>query len=178
MKRFLALALVAACGTDAPPSERGRIFYLRNGTLGKLVDSAVTRAGVDIADDACITAAGDRGLGGTWRAWLSSSTSDAIDRIDDAAPWYRTDRATLLFATKAELAAGPRAPIEPPVGEPLLFWSGTSRDGTRTTATCDDWTEYLEPIATVGRADATGAEWAVPEPLSCSLYLALLCIEQ
>jgi hypothetical protein len=182
MTRFFALALVAACGADAPESERSRIFYLPNGSLGKLDHSDVTRAAVDIADDDCTAAAVERGLGGSWRAWLSSSTSDAIDRIGDAAPWYRVDRATLLFATKAELAGGPRVriepPREPPAEEPLLFWSGTSLDGTRTTATCDDWRAYLKIIGTVGRADAAGGEWAVQEPHLCSNYLALLCIEQ
>ncbi|MGE0396494.1 MAG: hypothetical protein AB7T06_07240 [Kofleriaceae bacterium] len=113
------------------------------------------------------------------RAWLSSSTVDAITRLDDAAPWYRTDRETLLFATKAELVEGPRATIEPSSDGELMFWSGTSLDGTRTSHTCADWTIYNVPaVATVGRADAAHSAWVVDEPLLCSNYLALLCIEQ
>jgi len=180
------LLVVVACAAEeqpfvdnTPPSERSRIFYLRNGTLGKIVDSSETRAGVDIADADCTAAARDRGFDGAWRAWLSSSTVDAITRLDDAAPWYRTDRETLLFATKAELVEGPRATIEPPSDQELMFWSGTSLEGTRTSDTCADWTIYVVPaVATVGRADAAHSSWVVQQPLLCSNYLALLCIEQ
>lgn len=186
LARWGGLLSVAACATDeppfvdnTPPSERSRIFYLRNGTLGKIVDSSETRPGVDIADADCTAAARDRGFDGEWRAWISSSAVDAITRLDDVAPWYRTDRETLLFATKAEIVEGPRATIEPSSDGELLFWSGTRLDGTRTSDTCADWTIYNVPaVATVGRADAAHSAWVVDEPLPCSKYLALLCMEQ
>ncbi|MFN0249455.1 MAG: hypothetical protein ACKV2T_21395 [Kofleriaceae bacterium] len=165
---------------DTPPSERHRAFYLRNGTLGKIKDSADPQSGVEVADADCTAAAATRELGGSWRAWLSSSTTDAITRIDDVAPWYRIDRETLLFASKRELTAGPRATIEAsPDPEPMMFWSGTRLDGTRSTDNCSDWTIYNHPaIATVGRADLVGASWVMDAALPCSNYLALLCIEQ
>lgn len=163
-----------------PPAERHRAFYLRNGTLGKIMDSADTRTGIETADANCTTAAATRELGGLWRAWLSSSTVDAIARIDDLAPWYRVDRETLLFASKSELTTGPRATIEAsPEHEMMMFWSGTRLDGTRSTDNCSDWTIYNRPaIATVGRADIVGQAWVMETPLLCSNYLALLCIEQ
>lgn len=165
---------------DTPPSERHRAFYLRNGTLGKIKNSADPRTGVEAADADCTTAAATRELGGSWRAWLSSSTTDAIARIDDVAPWYRIDRETLLFASTRELTTGPRAPIEAsPDPEPMMFWSGTRLDGTRSTDNCFDWTIYNRPaIATVGRADVVGAAWVMDAALLCSNYLALFCIEQ
>jgi hypothetical protein len=165
---------------DTPPSERHRVFYLRNGTLGKIMDSADTRTGIETADAECTAAAGVRDLGGTWRAWLSSSTVDAADRITDVAPWYRGDRETLLFASKQELTRGPRSTIEAtPDAEPMMFWSGTHLDGTRSTDNCSDWTVYNRPaIATVGRVDVIGERWVMDTPLLCSTYLALLCIEQ
>lgn len=181
-----AIAGSACTGADradvadtTPPSERHRVFYLRNGRLGKLVDSAGGRTGVETADADCNRASRDRGLGGTWRAWLSSSEVDAIDRIDDVGPWYRIDRETAVFASKEELTTGPRAPIEPSADTELMFWSGTRLDGTRSSDNCVDWTIYnLPAIATVGRADAIGDAWVVEAPLECSNYLALLCIEQ
>ncbi len=184
------LLQVAACQTDEPdppdevvdlrpPSQRPRVFYLKNGTLGKIRDSADPRSGLEAADADCTQIAVQRELGGTWRAWLSSSELDAIDRIADVSPWYRTDRETLLFGSHRELTRGPRDAIEPAQGEPLLFWSGTLPSGRRSDDTCHDWTVYNVPaIATVGRADAVGLAWIVREPLLCSNYLALLCIEQ
>jgi hypothetical protein len=35
--------------------------------------------------------------GGQWRAWLSSSSMNAIDRLADVGPWYRPDQQTTLF---------------------------------------------------------------------------------
>lgn len=165
---------------STPPSERHRVFYLRNGTLGKIMDSGDTRTGIQTADAECTAAASERGHAGSWRAWLSSSTVDAIDRIADVAPWYRVDRETLLFASKQELTSGPRATIEAMTdAEPMMFWSGTDLDGSRSTDNCSDWTVYIQPaIATVGRVDVVGESWVMDTPLLCSKYLALLCIEQ
>lgn len=165
---------------NTPPSERHRVFYLRNGTLGKIMDSSDTRTGIETADADCTQSAADREIGGTWRAWLSSSSVDAFDRITDVAPWYRIDRETLLFASRLELTTGPRATIEAmPDPEMMMFWSGTRLDGTRSIDNCSDWTVYNRPaIATVGRADVVGESWVMDTPLLCSNYLALLCIEQ
>ncbi|MBL9100964.1 MAG: hypothetical protein JNL82_08400 [Myxococcales bacterium] len=165
-------------------AERKRVFYFRNGTLGKIRDSADTRPALEVADEDCTAGAAAAGMAGTWRAWLSSSQVDAIDRIDDVGPWYRVDQETLLFATKAELTLGPRAPIDltfddPGADDDVLFWTGTDLDGRRTADNCMDWTIYMVPaVATVGRADAAGAAWVAAEPLLCSNYLALLCVEQ
>ena len=171
--------------------DRKRVFLFRNGTLGKIRDSTDTRAAVDVADEDCTDGASRMSLGGTWRAWLSSSAVDAIDRIADVGPWYRVDRETTLFASKADLARGPRARIDPSEESEdwescmrfgqcsQTFWSGTTVDGRRAADNCLDWTVYnLPAVATVGRADVSGEEWVATESLACAAYLALLCIEQ
>jgi hypothetical protein len=171
-------------GIDADVSLRKRVFYFRNGTLGKIRDSADLRPAVDVADEDCTRGANEMGASGTWRAWLSSSEIDAIDRIADVGPWYRVDQETLLFPSKADLLHGPAAPIDLTFDDPasdadVLFWSGTAIDGRRTSDNCMDWTIYnLPAIATVGRADIAGEAWVAADPLLCSNYLALLCIEQ
>ena len=195
---FVLITLYCGCATEPPPididdvpvAERKRVFQHRNGTLGKIRDSTDTRPAVDVADEDCTRGADGMGLGGMWKAWLSSSEADAIDRVGDVGPWYRIDRATLLFATKAELADGPRERIDP--GDAVededacmrfgscaqTFLTGTI-EGRRTNDTCYDWTVYNVPaIGTVGRADRAGGDWVVATPLACSAYLALLCIEQ
>ncbi len=62
------------------PSSK-RIFVtstLYSGNLG----------GLSGADAKCLTAAQSVNLPGTWKAWLSSSTINAIDRIAEVGPWY------------------------------------------------------------------------------------------
>ncbi len=157
-----------------------RIFHHRNGALGDLGDAADTRPVLEIADAACAQGAAQRQLGGIWKAWLSTSTVNAIDRIADVGPWYRLDGVTKLFENRAQLAVGPLAPIDTPgdrlAGSP--FWTGTLADGTRSGLTCGDWTQDVTGTATVGRADAVGAAWVQAEPISCGYYGGILCIEQ
>lgn len=165
--------------TVSPPEERKRVFFLHSGTMGKIRDSSDRRPPLDVADEDCTLAAADRDLGGAWRAWLSSSEADAIERIDDVGPWFRVDRETLLFPDRAGFRDGPIAEIVPEADpDRSQFWSGTLPDGTRSGENCDDWTEYLGLSGTVGRVDVAGPSWATPESLYCGIYLALLCIEQ
>ena len=63
------------------------------------------------ADAICAGAAESAGLGGLWRAWLSTPQIDAIDHVGDAAPWYLVDRETLIFASHASLRGSALAPV-------------------------------------------------------------------
>jgi hypothetical protein len=180
-------------GGDAevgPVAERKRIFHFRNGTIGTIGNSTDRRPALEDADEDCTNEASQMGLGGSWKAWLSSSQIDAIDRITDVSPWYRLDQTTLLFDTKSELTLGPRVRIDPTdasedwddcsrFGNCLFgFWSGTDANGQHTSDNCLDWTEHLGRIATVGRADVAAGGWVASKPLDCGAYLGLLCIEQ
>ena len=164
------------------PPVRKRVFHLVNETLGKIRDSSDTRTGLEVADADCTTAGKTYG-GGQWRAWLSSSLMNAIDRLADVGPWYRLDQQTKLFENRAGITQGPLVPIEDPadagVGTRTFFWSGTLLDGTTSGANCTDWTEYVGGLkATVGRADTAGPGWVAPTLESCSTYASLLCFEQ
>src|SRR5262245_49020097 len=115
---LLGMLMCGACSDVAPsdavpPGARKRIFYFRNGTLGQIRDSTDTRPAVDVADGDCTDEASSMGVGGSWKAWLSSSQVDAITRISDVGPWYRLDQETLLFASRADFAHGPRVRIDP-----------------------------------------------------------------
>src|SRR5688500_10181736 len=94
----------AACTMiDPEETERKRVMFARNGALGKIGDPNDPRPVLDRADQRCQLYAENNDLGGSWRAWLSTSQVDAIDRIDDVGPWYRIDGETLLFPSKADL---------------------------------------------------------------------------
>jgi hypothetical protein len=169
----------AADAAEPPESERKRVFFHLSGTLGKIRNSGDPRPALAVADESCTLAASDRGIEGTWRAWLSSSEENAIDRIEGVGPWYRVDRATILFRGKDDLHDGPIAVIDPDAHpERNKFWTGTLPDGTRSSDLCNDWTVYQGLYGTVGRVDVTGAAWAATDRLHCGEYLALLCIEQ
>ncbi len=179
----LLVCLALACGEPRGPTEstasRKRLFHFANGALGKIRDANDPRSPLDVADAKCTDEAVARGLGGTWRAWLSSSTENAIDRIADVGPWYRLDQTTLVFAGRADLRNGPRAPINATPSARNRFWSGSLLDGTRSADRCNDWEAYDFPLkGTIGNADATGTDWVEPAPLDCGSYLALLCFEQ
>ena len=166
----------------ADPATRKRVFHLLNGALGAIKDANDTRTGMEVADADCTTAGQTHG-GGTWRAWLSDSSMNAIDRLADVGPWYRLDQQTKLFASRAAITQGPLMAIEDPTdasaGVRSLFWSGTLLDGTASTTNCSEWTSYVGGgTATVGRTDTAGSGWVDPTPLSCSTYLSLLCFEQ
>ena len=63
---------------------------------------------LEAADMYCRAAANTAGLTGTFRAWLSDGTTNAIDRITVDGPWYTT-RGELAWGSKTEL---PGAPLE------------------------------------------------------------------
>jgi len=144
----------------ADPATRKRVFHLLNGALGAIKDANDTRTGMEVADADCTTAGQTHG-GGTWRAWLSDSSMNAIDRLADVGP--------MAIEDPTDASAGVRS----------LFWSGTLLDGTASTTNCSEWTSYVGGgTATVGRTDTAGSGWVDPTPLSCSTYLSLLCFEQ
>ena len=166
---------------DASTSARKKVFHLLNGALGAIRDANDTRMGLEVADAKCTTAGQMHG-GGQWRAWLSSSSVNAIDRLADVGPWYRLDQQTKLFDNLAAITQGPLVRIEEPsdtlVDTRNLFWTGTLLDGTASTANCTDWTDYVGVMATAGRVDTAGPGWVAPTLQSCSTYLSLLCFEQ
>ncbi len=81
----------------SPPPNR---MFVTSGTIipGNL-------GGLAGADSICQTAATAASLAGTYRAWLSHSTADAVTRLGTASGWIRTDGRP--FANdKAEIATG------------------------------------------------------------------------
>lgn len=72
-------------------------------TSGVVTPSAL--GGLAGADATCAAAASAAGLGGTYRAWLSTSTVDAKDRLASARGWVRVDGRPVVD-TVADLVSG------------------------------------------------------------------------
>jgi hypothetical protein len=134
--------------------------------------------GLASADALCQGLADAESLGGTFRAWLSTSTVDAIDHIQGPGPWVRMDGA-LLFENHAALMTVPNDAFDlderrerpNPYYEP---WTGTSLGGRRAVrndanTTCLDWTSTANSESIRGVVGWFGPESAQnPSPTSDS----------
>ena len=138
------------------------------------------------ADTKCTTAALGAGLGGSWKAWLSDTNTDALNRIADVGPWYFVDRTTRVFNNKANLATIPLTPIimteqgnRLPTALTDEVWTGTFEGGLRSTANCFDWSSNTNGTGHYGTAQYTN-NWSnyASQAVKCSATLRMYCLEQ
>ncbi len=146
-----------------------------NGNLGGLAG----------ADSQCVSLAAAANLGGAWKAWLSTSTEDARDRIPDAE--YRlVDGTTVVANSKSDLISGLLKNIifktengdAPTTGG---VWTGTTFNGEDSGANCGGWlyssTSSSIYMGTVGYADQVDNRWTYGAITTCSDSLRLYCFE-
>lgn len=165
----------------APPGAK-RVFITEQTFQGKL-------GGLSGADGLCIDAAGEAKLGGAWKAWLSSTSVNAIDRVSDVGPWYDLG-GSVIFAGKASLATSPIAALwRDERGGSLAsdrIWTGTGFGGEYVpdlgpgSKPCADWTSMTmaetAKIGQVGRRN--GAAWTAYAGTTCDQQAHLMCLEQ
>jgi hypothetical protein len=132
--------------------------------------------GLEGADAHCQMLASAVGAGGkTWRAYLSTSTANAKDRIGSG-PWYNS-KGVLIAQNVADLhsannkingetalnekgmapnylAGNPPQPVAQPLQHDIL--TGTNEDGTKADMTCNNWTDGGDATAMLGHADRIG----------------------
>ncbi|MDP3157816.1 MAG: hypothetical protein Q8N23_34415 [Archangium sp.] len=161
---------------SALATTRKRVFITSVGYPGNM-------GGLAGADTRCNTAAQAANKGGTWKAFLSSSSEDALARMAEAGPWYQetnTGSFVKTFNNKANLTTAGLATLyvdEQGNGSqfsPSKYWSGTLQTGLRSTGTCMGWT------TTTGSA-GTGQSgyWDNDNVVHyCSESLPIVCFEQ
>ncbi|MEO5759795.1 MAG: hypothetical protein ABIQ51_23405 [Mesorhizobium sp.] len=171
MRRLLlatAAALIAAAG----------VAYSQNATMSFFVTSVGSGKGADLgglkgADAHCASLAEAAGVTGkTWHAYLSSSDTDARDRIGKG-PWVNAkgvkiadDVASLhsdANAMSKQTALNEKGEVvngrgDTPNRHDML--TGSKPDGTRIAdQTCGDWTlSGTEGVAMMGHHDRTGLD--------------------
>jgi hypothetical protein len=163
-----AAALVLALGV-AQAQDTTMSFFITSVGLGK----GANLGGLDGADAHCASLAEAAGVTGkTWRAYLSSASVDAKDRIG-AGPWFnakgvkiaddvaslhsdanKIDKQTGLTEKGTEVPGRGDTPNEHDI------LTGTNADGTKLAdQTCGDWTlGGSEGVAMVGHHDRMGPD--------------------
>lgn len=140
------------------------------------------------ADQVCQARATAAGLPqNTYKAWLSTSTENAIDRLGSARGWVRVDGKPFAD-TKADITGGKiYHPIR--VDETGAFvndtsqlhvWTGTSKDGTLDPVeggrTCSDWTTDNDGVkGSLGNSDGVGSFFTLRTYSYCDRTHRLYC---
>ncbi len=165
---LLSGAAVLAAGTMVAQAQDAEMTFFISSTGS---GDGANLGGLDGADAICQRLAEAAGSSGkTWRAYLSTSTVNARDRIG-AGPWHNA-KGVLIAANLDELhgdgnaisketgltEAGAMVPGrgEQPNQHDIL--TGTNADGRANENTCGDWTLNGEGSAMVGHHDRMGPD--------------------
>ena len=139
-----------------------------------------------LADQICADEATAAGLGGsTFVAWLSDSSTQALDRITSDGPWQLVQGPVVFPKKSAITNPGPSVPInEDAAGlihtaQPASVWTGTLNNGTSATYNCIDWSDSsTTEYATVGDFGSDTSKWTnTGSILDCSATRRLYCFE-
>ncbi|HEY0137864.1 MAG TPA: hypothetical protein VGB85_27450 [Nannocystis sp.] len=123
--------------------------------------------------------------GERYRAWISTSSEQAVDRLYHARGPYKLVNGLRVAASWDALIAGP---LEHPINvtemsetNHALVFTGTQPDGTRApnSTHCDDWTDNdgLNQ-AWYGDSDSKNKDWTFALEQGCGGGAALYCFEQ
>ena len=179
-----APAVDGAIDAPPPPSPRRAfvtpVIYPSNFAVGNGTATA-------FADGRCAFWGQD--LGGTrpWVAWLSTNTSNAIDRFTSDGPWVRVDGKPIA-TNRVDLVDGSLANAIglDPDGHTVdtRAFTGTGPDGkleaAANLATCNNWSSDSTSVNySYGDTQATDRKWSKNDFYpACGQSLPLLCFEQ
>ncbi len=157
---------------------------LHTGSLGGLAG----------ADAVCQARADAVPLGGTYKAWLSDTSTNAADRLVQYPGRYvRTDGMVIANGwgeltsgaienpiDKTELDSVPPATTNSCTSGGPAVWTNTMSDGTKSTADCAGWTSAASTdVALTGNHDQTSSWWTdICSSHNCDKQALLYCIEQ
>jgi hypothetical protein len=151
-----------------------------SGNLGSW-PAAGGETGIAAGDAICRKVAADAGvaLADSFKAWLSTATTDARTRFTDG-PWVRMD-GLLLAESLAELTAGLlRTAIDrDEAGTPLVngVWTGTSSEGFDVGSTdCDGWTDGFAAFGALGVSNESSDAWTHDSESGCVNPRNLYCL--
>lgn len=161
-----------------------RVFITSTAYPGSFGGSSVAADSLAAADTICQLAAQGALLGGKWKAWLSATGINAIDRIADVGPWYALN-GTKIFNNRDNLTTSPvnRLTVDEKgqvfFSLPITVWTGTKTGGQQGTSNCLNWNTASSTSSGVnGYGDST-QNWTDSGGMaSCSNANHLICFEQ
>lgn len=170
---------------DAAPMEASMVDVVKK-PLRAFVSSSIQTGnlgGVAAADKLCNSLATAAGIGGNYRAWLSVSGSDAIDRITSTGPWHlvsgevvAADKAGLTNGQLAHLLDKDEKGATPPDVEDRV-WTGTGPNGRYAAPDCSQWNAQ-SGSGLVGEANNTNRDkWTALVGEACSEVNRIYCLE-
>jgi hypothetical protein len=133
------------------------------------------------ADEICRWEAEAAQLPGTFRAWISDASADAIDRIEADGPWHDL-HGERVFNNHANLRTSPLSALDlDPFGEvayAAMVWTGTGAGGRWLgTGTCSGWSSE-DDFSDAGSGQAVeGAAWTDFGPMPCPWEARLYCLQ-
>ena len=178
-----------ACSGTAPCSvlvsgsvSVGAVFVLPNYVFTTSIPVSANMGGLVGADSICAQRALAGGLPGTFKAWLSTSTTNALSRLGTASGWIRPDG--LPFAnSQADLVAGRILyPLRLDEFGTDVFatkaFTSTLGEGTLNggVSTCSDWTSNVDQIpAGAGFTSLSTTGWTTGAFAPCGSQQRLYC---
>jgi hypothetical protein len=190
---LLCMQVGAGPALPAFASTGKKIFITSTHSTGDLggwtevLTSGTGTTGIHAGDVICQTRASAVGLANAakFKAWLSDSTVNAKDRISSNGPWVRIDGVPVANS-KADLTDGSiftainltETGVYISLTGARIVWTGTGSNGTKSSDTCNGWTDASTYSGTAGGALNAGADWADYSVSSCSYnFASLYCIE-
>lgn len=173
---------IVTCHTGSNSNDfRHRIFVTSttfNGNLG----------GLDGADIICTNVAADTGISGSYRAILSSSTDNAITRLNLSGEVYKKSTHSVIRVARSGTAFWNndlQNTINVDENKATLTgmegpWTGTNPGGGASLSTCMDWTDGTAgSFGTTGDTSTTqSAIWISANSFPCSEMRPLYCVEE
>ncbi|WP_440617403.1 hypothetical protein [Cysteiniphilum sp. 6C5] len=157
---------------------------LGNGNLSSWADAA-GETGILAANKICQADASRRGLSGTYHAWLSDESINAVDNVKSHPEivYYNLDDS--IFAYSHKLITDPTSvKIENAIPQDIPqtdMWTGTRALGTLRTPNCNNWTSDSSSnqgnYGDIVLYDWTPSKWTEFAAQSCGNVAKLYCFE-
>lgn len=147
------------------------------------VRSSGDMGGLAGADARCNELGRQLGLANELRAWLSTSSVNAIDRLQGSRGWVRVDGKAVADTPEALASGEVFHPIRideqgVDIGRSYLAYTGTGFDGLVFSGeTCDDWTTSALTLGGVGDPNGISSAFTLRGSFLCSESHGLYCFE-
>lgn len=136
------------------------------------------------ADAQCQALAQGADLGGTFIAYISTSTASAASRVQNARGWVRTDGKPVADLASQLTAGNLWYPVYldehgAPVAPTALTYTGSNADGTTSPSyTCSDWTSSSATTkGECGEPAAGFSQWSGGPLNACNQAFHLYCLQ-